>query len=324
MSRNVRNAVVLAMPEAAYGNDPGPTGANAILIANLSAVPLNANNVDRALLRAYFGASEMLPGTHYAEVSFDVEIVGSGTIGTAPAWECLLLACGFASTVTADRVDYLPLTDAQPSATIYLNDSGVLHELNGARGTVTFKLNAGEKPVMSYHFLGLYVPITAAALPVPDYSGFMQPQIPTHGNTQVLTLGATHADAGPPALTGGTTISSLGLEINVGNNVQFTPMIGAETVDITNREVTGKVKVDATAAQEVARMADVLAGTLSSVGMIHGTVAGSRVMLYLPTAQFLNPSKEELNGRRLIGYDLRGVPPATAGGNNELRVVVCF
>lgn len=326
MPRFSRNLVILAKAEVTYGTDPVPTGAaNAILIANPSVTPIQANNVDRDLVRAYFGASEQLVGTKTRQLGFDVELVGSGTAGTAPAWGPLLKACAFSEAITADQVDYLPVTDTQASVTIWIYDSGVLHKMSGARGNVVFKLNAGEKPVMSFTFTGLYgLADSAVGLPTTDYSTFKTPQVPTNANTMPLVLGATYSGVAAPTLTGGTVVPSLGLEIDAGNSVQFTPLIGGETVDVTQRSVSGRLRLDLTPAQEISRMADVLDTVLSSVGISHGLTVGNKVLLFMPSVQFINPAKEDLNGRRLIGYELRGVPLPAGTGNDELRIVTSF
>ena len=102
MARYVRNSAVLAKIESVYGTDPVPTGgANAMLVSNQSKPKLVNNLVDRALLRSYFGGSEQLVGTRYLEIAFDVELAGSGTAGTAPAWAPLLRASAFAETLIA-------------------------------------------------------------------------------------------------------------------------------------------------------------------------------------------------------------------------------
>jgi hypothetical protein len=326
MPRFARNMVILAEAETTYSTDPTPTGAaNAILISNPNVVPIQANNVPRDLVRQYFGNSEELVGTKTVQMSFDVEFVGSGTLGVVPAWAPLLEACAMDGTNEVGvRHDFLPVTDSQASIYIYIYDSGVLHKLAGGRGNAVFKLNAGEKPVISFTFTGLYAPISAEALPSTDYSDFITPKVPTDANTDELTLGATLNTTLAPEFTGGTAVPSLGLEIDLGNSVQFTPLIGGETVDVTQRGVTGRVRMDLTAAQEVSRMTDVLNATLSSVGIMHDSGAGRRVALFLPSVQFINPTKEDLNGRRLIGYELRGVPNPAGSGNDELRVVTSF
>jgi hypothetical protein len=323
MPRYIRNTCILAKIESAYATDAVPTGAaNAMLVSDLSINPLQANNVSRELVRPYFGGSEELVGTRYIECGFSVELVGSGTAGTAPAFGPLLRACALAEVLIAStRVDYNPITTGQESVTIYWYDDGVLHKLLGARGTVDFKLGSGERPVMVYKFQGLYGGISAATPSGIDFSAFKTPLVVTDANSGDVTFGGTVSPTGAPAITGGTSIPSMGLEVMLGNTVQFTPLLGGETVDVTQREVTGKARLDLTAAQEVSRMADVLAATLSSMSLSHGLVAGYKVLMHLPSVQSLNPTKEELNGRRLIGYDLRAVPPPAGSGNDELRLV---
>ena len=138
MARNTRDTVLLAKIEGTYGSDSSPTGsANAILISRPNLTPLKANNVDRALVRPYFGSSEQLVGTRNMSCSFVAEINGSGTAGTAPAIGPLLRACALAETITAaTRVDYTPITNGQESSTLIWADSGVLHQMLGVRGNV--------------------------------------------------------------------------------------------------------------------------------------------------------------------------------------------
>lgn len=322
MPRYARKLAFLAETEITYGVDPTPlAAANSILLRNVDINPIDANNVDRDLIRPYFGNSEQLVGTKTVSARFETELVGSGTAGTAPKWAPFLKACGFAEIVeAATRVDYLPITDNIPSFTAYLHDDGVLHKLLGGRGTGKLRLVAGEMPVIQWDFRGLYGAVSAVANPTPDYTGWATPEIPTDANTLDLTLGATLNTTLAPVLTAGTAVPSLGLEVDIGNDVQFVPLIGAESVDVVDRKVAGSLRLDLTAAQEVARLADVIANTLSSVGMFHGLVAGKKIGLFLPSVQFSNPKKDTFNGRRLIGYDLRGIPVT---GNDELRIV-CF
>lgn len=325
MARITRNTAIMAKIETTYAVDSAPTGAaNAILVSNQSIVPLQAQNVDRALVRPYLGGSEQLLGPVTKEVSFDVELVGGGT-GVAPAWGALMRACGWAETVTAStRVDYTLLSTAMESATLYYYDDGVLHKLLGARGEWSIKATVGAKPVISFKFIGLDGGDTAAAAGSVTLTAFKTPQVVTNANTQSIKLGCTHSNSGAPALTAGTAYTSQGLELASGNAVQHTPLVGSETVDITDRSITGKFSLDLTAAQEVALTGDVKLATLSSMGMVHGTVAGNRVLVFSPSVQLTNPTKTEINGRRLITYDLRLVPDPAGTGNDELRLVTGF
>lgn len=318
MGRYTRNSAILAKVETTEGTDAVPTGAaNALLVSDQSINPLNAQNVDRELVRPYFGASEQLVGTAFVEVSFTVELAGSGTAGTAAPWGELLRACGFAETGTVTWKGYAPDTPAsQKSATIYYYDDGALHKLLGAKGTVKLSMSVSGRPTMQFSFTGKDGGLTAAANPSTTLTGWKTPLVITDPNTADVKFGGTYASG---IVTGGSSFTSRGLEIDVGNEVQFTPLLGAEYIDITGRSVSGSLEMDLTAAQEVTYMASVKANTLSSISLEHGTTTGFIVGVYLSAAQLINPKKSEANGRRLIGYDLRSVP---SSGNDDI-IIYC-
>lgn len=327
MARYVRNTAVLAKVETSYGTDATPTGgSNAMLVSNLSINPLNAGNVDRDNIKAYFGASEQLVGTAYVECGFDVELVGRGTAGIAPAWGALMKACGWSETTSSGtRVEYLPTTPGTDAATIYWYDAGAgdgtgaLHKLLGARGTFQIKATIGIRPVLSFRFIGIDGGLTAAAVASTTLTSFQTPQVITDSNTGDISLNGTYATT--PAYSNGTAYVSQGLEIDAGNQVQHTPLLGGETVDITGRTVTGRFNLDLTGAQESSFMTSVKANTTTSFGFNHGTATGYRTMLYGPAMQLTNPQKADVNGRRLISFEARFVPST---GNDELRIVTSY
>jgi len=322
-TRISRNTAILAKIEGTYGTDPTPTGAaNAMLVSNLSITPIKAQNVSRDLIRGYLGNSEQLLGTRYVECGFDIELAGAGTVATAPAWAPLLLACGMAETVTAAvRVDYLPVSTAFGSITIYWYDDGVLHKATGCRGTFTLDMAVGKRPVMSFKFTGIYASPTATANASLTLTAWKTPMVVVDLNTQDTTFGGTHTTSTAPAVTGGTPYPSQGLTLDMGNSINFTALLGGETVDLTQRAATGKVVLDLTAAQEVTMMGNVEAATLITLGLIHGTVTNQKAMVWLPGVQLTNPSKVDVNGKRMIGFDLVLTPVA---GNDEFRIVTSF
>lgn len=323
MSRYTRKSAVLAKLEVTYGTDAAPSGAaNAILVSNQTINPLNAQNVERDIVRPYFGASEQLVGTAYVEVSFDVELVGSGAAGTAPAWAPLLRACGLAETLTATtRADYTPITDGIESLTLYYFDDGVVHKLLGARGSAQITAKLGEVPKLKFRFIGAVGGVLAQANPAVTLTAFKTPQVVTNQNSGDVVLGATHQATGAPALAGGTPYTSQGIELDLGNALNFTPLCGEEGADISDRKASGRVTIDCSAAQEVALFAAVQAATLTSLGFTHGTAPGCRVLFFMPAVQLINPQKADANGRRLITYDLRLTP---VNGNDELRIATSY
>ncbi len=319
-ARYMRNTAILAKIESTYGVDSTPTeGANAILVSNVSIEPLNATNVDRDLIRPYLGNSEQLVGTAYVGLTFDVELAGSGTAGTAPAYGPLLRACGFAETATGGvRTEYNPVTPVADSVVIYWFSDGVKHIAKGCRGNFAVKMGVSGRPVLSFSFQGIDGGVTAATPSALTLTGFKTPAVITDANTGDVTLGCTYT-AATPTLTGGTGYPSQGLELDIGNAVNHTPLLGGETVDISQRSVTGSLALDLTAAQEVTFMTTVKANTTQAMGLMHGTSAGYKAMIFMPAVQIINPKKVDVNGKLMIGFDFRAVP---SSGNDELKIVI--
>lgn len=319
MSRYVKNSVVTAKAQTTAGTDAGPTGAaNAVLIKDVSITPLDAQNISRDVIRGSFGGSEQLVGPASVKLSYSVELAGSGTAGTAPAWGVLLQGCavGEGLLTTPARVEYNPVSTNLKALTQYYYDDGVLHKLLDSMGNCTLSARVGEIPTLQFEWIGVNGGIVTGNPSGVTYTAWKKPVPMTKANVIDVTLGATY-NAG--VLTGGTTYSSTGLELNFGNVVNFDALLGSETVDVTDRDSSGKTELQLEAAQEVALMAKVVANETTSVGFTIGTAAGNKIIVFAPSVQLINPSKVERNGKRMIGFDLKYVP--TAAGNDEWKIV---
>lgn len=320
MSRYINKTVILAKIETTSGVDAAPTGAaNAIEVSNVSITPLDAQNIELNTILPYFGGSKALVGTASVKCSFSVNLAGSGVAATAPAWGALLQACAMTVSTgltTPDRVEFSPITNALKTATLKWYDDGVLHTLLGAMGNFKLSAKSGEAPKLTFDFVGVDGGVSAIANPTAVLTQWQTPIAVTRANVGAdITLGCTYA-AG--ALSGGTAYNSQGLQLDMGNAVSFAAMLSAEGVDITDRKVTGSISLELTAAQEVAQLVSVKANATTSFGFELGSVAGNKIIIYMPNVQLLSPRKEEINGRRLIGYDYRAIPVA---GNDELILV---
>jgi hypothetical protein len=319
MARIAKKTVVLVKVETTSGTDAVPTGAaNAIQVMDLDITPLDASNIDTNPITSYFGGGVQLVGTASVKCSFSVLLAGAGTAATAPAWGALLLACGNAETtglLTPNRVEYLPATDALKTVTIYWYDDGLLHKLLGTFGNVKLSAKSGEAPKLTFDFVGLDGGVSATANATAVLTGWKVPVGVTKANVTDINLGCTYS-AG--ALSGGVAYNSTGFTLDFGNQISFAPMLTTEQVVFGDRDVVGTLSLDLTAAQEVTQMAAVKANTLQSVGFVLGTASGNKIMLHMPNVQLINPKKEEFNGMRLIGFDMRVLPLT---GNDELRIV---
>jgi hypothetical protein len=318
MPRLIKNTIVTAKVQTTAGVDAAPTGAaNAVLMSEGSITPLDAQAIDRSLIRGYFGGSEQLVGPASVKLTYAVELAGSGVAGTAPAWGQLLQGCAVAEGMltTPARVEYTPVSTSLKMLTQYYYDDGALHKLLDSMGNCTLSAKVGERPMLRFEWTGLDGGIAVAPNATGVFTPWKKPVALTKANVIDITLGGTYA-AG--ALSGGTVYNSTGLELNFGNVVNFSAMLSTETVDISDRQSTATIELELTAAQEVAMMASVKANETQALGFTIGTAAGNKVLVFAPAAQLTNPRKSELNGKRLIGFDVRLVP---VNGNDEWRIV---
>ena len=91
MTLRTSQRLLLATIESTSGTDPTPTGAaNAILVRNLEISPFQSDAVERELIRGYMGNYEVLHANQRVEVTFEVEMVGSGAAGTSGGMESAL------------------------------------------------------------------------------------------------------------------------------------------------------------------------------------------------------------------------------------------
>jgi hypothetical protein len=302
-----RKKLLLAKTEVSYGTDPTPTGAaNAILTSDLSINPLAGSSVSRNFDRAAFGNSLNIKTATFVEISFMVEIAGSGDADTPPAYGPLLLACGFSQTINAaTSVVYAPISAAIGSITLYFHHDGQLHEVNGARGTVSLNLDAGGIPKYAFTFTGLYVAPTSTADATPTLSGFMTPLAVTNTNTPTFSLHSTD-------------VVMNACSIDIGNSVIHRDVVNSERVDIVDRAVAGSVSFEAPAISDKNWFAISKAGTTGALSIVHGTAAGGIVTIAGPSVQLINPTYADFNGVSVIQTQLLFAP--TSAGNNEITI----
>ena len=304
-----RKRAIVAKIETTYGTDAAPTGAaNAILISDLDVTPIDAEMLDRDLLRTYLGASPQIMAARSVQMTFSVELAGSGTAGTAPKYGPLLRACGMSETITAStKVEYKPISTAFESATIWASYDGVLHKLIGGRGT--FKLTADAKsiPKLAFEMRGLFVPVVDGAVAGIDYAGWTTPLAVNKANTTAFSL---H----------GTSVPMSKFGIDIGNQVTYRNIVNSELVMITDRQSMGNVSMEAGLMATKNWFSIAEAATLGALSMVHGTVAGNIVEVTSSNVQIVTPKYSSEDGIMMIDADLRLVPSST--GNDEITLII--
>jgi len=304
-----RKRAILAKVESVYGQDSLPVGASdAILLrGDPSITPMDMRTVDRDLLRTHFGNTEKIVTSIFAKADFQVEIAGSGTAGTAPAWGALLRGCAFSQTISAGtKVEYKPVSSAQEALTLYFNVDGVLHKMTGARGSVKLGFSVDGLPLFSFSFTGLYAPVIDAALPSLTLSAWKKPLPINPTNTPTFSL---H----------GYAAKVLSLDIDVANEINDIVLLNdSRRIDLTDRQSAGKVVFEATTVAQKDWWTAMSASTLGALQLIHGTAAGNKVQIDAPAVQILNPTYSDHKKIVMLNADLGFLP--TAAGNDELVI----
>lgn len=317
--RYERNTAVLLKIETTRGVDAVPVNTTDAILLRKFTHKLEPKYVNVPEIRPYFGGGVDLLGASFISGTFEVSLAGAGAAGTAPPWNRFMRSAAFAEAISAgSRVDYTPVSTALESSTMYYYDDGVLKKALGLCFNITgFKMGYGDVPVLSGNYMALDGGLATASKPVETLTAWNTPLPINTANSGLLTLGGVYATG---AITGGVTYPSRGIELAMGGQMDFMDLLGGESVEITDRNVTGKITLDLTAAQEVSFMATVKAGSTQSIGLAHGTAAGYKLLCFCPNVQLKNPVSESLKGKRLLTYDLK-VVPTRGTGNDEWCLV---
>lgn len=310
MARLWSKKALLVKTETTYGTDATPTGgANAVLATNVQITPMEGQEVSRDLEQPYLGAQPTVIVGRHVSMTYEVELASSGTLGTAPAWGPILMACGFGETVTAGAsVAYSPISTGFTSVTKYLNIDGVNHVALGGRGSVTIRANAQQIPKLVFTFKGLYLAPAETTLPTVDFSAFKDGIPVTDTNTPTFQLN-------------GVDLAMSEFELDMANQVEGRFLVNQERVVIVNRKPTARCNVEAPGLGAFNPFA--LAGppaTYVPLLLTHGVGAGNVVEVASPRLQIGRPTYTQVQG--ITHYQLPLVPLPTDAGNDEVTITV--
>jgi len=304
-----RRRLILAKIETTYGTDPTPTGAsNAVLVRNLEIQPLVSDAVNRELVRPYLGQSDQLLAQTRVEVSFEVELAGSGTAGTAPAYGPVLRSCALSETISAGTsVTYAPESSGFESCTIYYHEDGIRHKVTGCRGTFELTGEVGQIPVIAFTMTGIYNAPTDETLPTPTYANQSTPLLFKQGNTTNFS-----------AFSYSGCLQSY--NFSMANDVIYRELVGCtKEIMITNRAPSGTIVIEAPtiAAKDFFTIA-----TGTSTGSItfqQGTTAGNIVTMTTAQSDLGSLTYSDMDGVQMLNMPFIAVP--TSAGNNEMSLV---
>ena len=288
--RRYRKMATLVKLETTYGEDVVPTAADAILFSNVTFTPLEGEEISRDLILPYMGNQGVILSGTYARIEGDVEIAGSGTAGTAPAYDALMRACGLAQTITTDTsVEYTIVEDDQEAASIYFIQDKVQHVLLGARGNMSLSFAPKQIPKYRFTITGLLGEISdLGTMPAVTKAGWKTPVEVSKDNSTMSLFGW----------------SAVGESLSIDLGWTVTPrfLIGDELILLSDRSSTGTAVVEARTIAEIDWFSAAKDRTRGALSFVHGKTEGNIVEITSPAVEIGKPSQGETNG--IVNYSL--------------------
>ena len=310
MTLRTSQRLLLAEIESSYATDPTPTGAdNAILVRSLEITPIQSDVVERELVRGFMGNFEALLAFQRVEISFEVELAGSGTAGTAPAWDPLIRACGCSVATVADTsVTYAPRSSSFESATLYYYTDGVRHKVTGARGTFSINAEVGAIPTLSFSMVGIYNAPDDSANPTPTYQNQAKPVLFKNGNTTSQQL---FSFAG--------AVQSFSFDLNAATT--YRELVGGtKEVLYTDRKPSGSIVLEAELMATHNFFTDITGTSTGNNTFQHGQTGGNIVTFSAPQTDLTSATYSDSDGIQMLNLDYNATP--SNSGNDEFSIAL--
>ena len=302
-----KNQLILAKVETAYDTDPTPTAASNSLVALEPKIKEIIDPVRRPTNVGSLSRVASVAGRKMAEVTFNMELKGSGTPGTAPRIGALLRACGFGQTIVSGvSVTYLPASSSLESITLYFYIDGRLHIVTGAVGDVKFKCEAGQMPMAEFTFKGRYADPSLASLPAPT----LESTTPQVCKSCAFTYNSR------------TTLVVKSTELEMNNTVaERTSINDANAIAgflITDRDPMLTIDPEAIIETSYNFRSDALGGNQRAISWVVGASAGNIVTFSLPK---FNPYWPEYDRRDEILVEKIKGEACLSSGNDEVSII---
>lgn len=306
MYRSTVQAILVKL-ETTYGVDAAPLPAQAIRAHDATWVPLEGEELERAQAQPYMGQGDMYIVGKHATMEFSVEAAGSGTAGTAPAYDACLRMAGLSPTITAGQdVTYNVVTSGHESASIYSIIDGKRYRTYGARANVVYEIEARKVPFWKFKVTGLFVPIDAAALPAVDFSAFIKPVPAEKAHIPLCTL---H----------GYGVKFAKLSFDVGQGVKYRGLANDESIQTSTRKGTVSIDIEEPPIGTKDYYAAAAAHVKDALVVQHGTVAGNIIRVEAPKVQLGKPKPTKVDDIEHLQMTGRLNPDA---GDDEIQFII--
>lgn len=303
---------LFAKKELVYGTAVALTAADVVHAENVKYQP-KGEVVKGDPAKPGYGA---VPGVVYGEhgeLSFDIPLAASGTAGVAPKWGMFLKACGWGEDVVATTsVTYgLGNPGLADSMTLKWRDAKRTHILAGARGRVSLKLAAGQRPMLSFVFKGLHADVTASAAPVAadvTWEGWND-SLPIQQGRTTFSLG-------------GVAMTMRDFSLDSSDNVRFTDVPHQENIELLGaRELTGKFKAGVPPIGDFNPETKWRTNEILTSALVHGVGSAGNIVTINSRGQLGEPSYSRDNDQDLFeaGFTLCG---SNLGADDDIAIVL--
>jgi len=242
-------------------------------------------------------------------VTFEVEMAGSGTAGTAPAYGPLLKACGNSQTiVSSTSVTYAPISSNHESVTLYIFQDGVVQKITGARGSFSINAEVGAIPTINFTMIGIFNAPTDVSNPTPTYQHQANPVLFKNGNTTAQQL---FSFAG--------AVQSFSFDQN--NQTVYRELVGGtKEVHITDRRPGGSIVLEAVTMATKNYFTSITGSATGNNTFQHGQTAGNIFTFSAPQTDLSTGSYSDSDGIQMLNFDYTATP--TAAGDDDYSIVL--
>lgn len=291
--------VLAAKKEAVYGTDAAPTlAANAILTRNFRASPLITDPLDRNLDRGSFGSTPTKATNKRQEVSYEVEVAGSGDAGVAPAWMELLEGCGMAAPVLVPDVSATQTMAAANTPQSSLTQHHWMGDQRrkgvGSRGTFTMDFTAGAYPFIGLNYTCLVPTAAPRDVNVPGAATIDRWIDPLEVNSDNTLL-----------MLDGFAVITRSLTLNAGVGINLRNLIGARYVNRGDHAITGRLVVEAPSMAAKDYLDSLDKSSIMDLDLTHGTEPGNTVGLAFAQTQITAINETEEDRKLMWEMDIR-------------------
>jgi hypothetical protein len=308
---NAELCVVAAKEETVEGTSVRATLANTdgFLAFNPVFTP-NVDMVARNPVRDTFSKYPSASGIRSGQISFDMEMTGSGAPATPPTtWGPLLKWCGFAQTIQSNiSVTYKPASAGIKTCTVAMYNDGKLKAIWGARGKVIFDFEVGKPPIAHFTFIGAdHEELDTALLSGVTYEAKMPP---------ILLATVFTVDSYAAAVSKVT----LDMGIVLARRIDWNKSSGAVSYAITGRDPKGSFDPEEVV---IAANYDFLLkwktpGTLGIMTFKADGGAGNTLTVTMPKVRYTGLKETIREGIKVLNMEFE---PTFSTGDDEVSLI---